>query len=351
MRVSSIMLVLAALAAVAAAQSPTMPQLPAGHPEIPNLAPATRPAAHGTLTVRALQGTQGGPAVAGDDVTVELYHQQQVIRKLEGRLNQNGIITFDGISLLLPFEPVVTLTHGGVQYQQSGRVMDNQRPLQQIDLTVFETTEQAPPWQVHMQHVLVDTAGDKVNVTEMLAIENPTDRAWIGTTGADGKRTTLIIRLPDGAADVRTAGAMHDCCARFENGTLTDINPLKPGITQVQISYTLPVRNGQARLVMTAPAAIKRTMVVVPDNGTAVKADGLQMSGKRDIGRGPMQIFSGADLKPGQQVSLTAYVSRPAPVAAAHTRIPKIVVGVGAALILVVGAVVIFVRSPKVQPN
>src|SRR5215207_3205199 len=97
-------------------------ELPAGHPPIsgmpargimpgqkmqPAAPSATQPAMFGTLIVRAVQGTAGGPAVGELPVTIELHQGDQLMDKNEAKLAADGSLRIDDIPLALNVTPVV----------------------------------------------------------------------------------------------------------------------------------------------------------------------------------------------------------------------------------------------------
>lgn len=317
--------------------------LPAGHPEIP--APATQPAAHGTLVIRVKQGTANGPALKGDPVAVELYHQQRVIRKIDTVLDENGVVILDSLPLLLEFQPVVTVKHAGVNYPVIGRVMNTRQPSQQVEVTVYETTEEPVAWQVHMRHVMVEATPEGLHVVEMLAIENPTNLAWLGTKGADGTRRTVVLPLPD-VHEVRVAGDRYEGCIRDEDGSIVDTMPLLPGVVQVQLHYSLPAKDGQVSLAAIAPAPVKNMILFAPDGGAVKKVEGLEATGTQETSKGVMQMYRGMNLAAGHKTVVSAVMPM-APIASGTSSAPKIIAAVGAGVILVVGAFIVVLKTPK----
>ena len=335
------------------------PALPAGHPSISHVPPATEPthalvapASAGSIAVRARQGTQGGPAVAGGSaVSLELYHQGHVIHKADAALDSSGIVIFENIPLAVECQPMVKVTYNGVEYQQLGQVMDSRKPSQQIDVSVFETTEVEPAWQVHMRHVLVDPSPEGLKITEMVAVQNPTDRAWIGKLRSDGKRGTIAIPIPDGATNIEFGEGLHGCCVKTENGKLVNTMALTPGTSQISFSYVVPANSATATIAVTAPTAVKHMMLFVPDNGTPVTVAGLDDLGLREMGKSKSRMFKGADLKPGHQTVLTVAVpaaaTAVASAASGATNAPKVIAGVGVGAIVVVGAGLVLFKTPK----
>jgi hypothetical protein len=365
-------------------------ELPAGHPPIggastqasapanptANLAvqwarqrpaAATRPATHGALTVRAVQGTAGGPAVGELPVVVELLQNNQLIDKFDAKTAADGTLRVDTIPLDLVVTPVVKVTYHGVEYTGAGGVIDAAHAEQQVQVPVFETTEQAPAWTVKMQHVMLEPTVSGMRVTDMLAIENPSDRAWIGTPGKTSKRRTLSFALPAGAKDVQLGGGLHDCCTVVEDGKIVDSMALVPGVSQYRISYTLPVSGGNAELAFATPAPVGHLMVFIPDDGSTVSALGVSDGGVASMGGGKTRFYKASDVAPGTLVKLnisgitaraTAAALEGASPAArdaaavnagSSARVAKLVAGIGGLAIFVVGGMLLMFKAPKAK--
>ena len=341
-------------------------QLPKGHPDISQMrkpGASTRPTMIGNLSVRAVQGTKDGkPVPAGTTVTVELYQNDQVLDKREGKLDDSGVATFDAIPIVLGIQPVARVNYNGVDFEATGTAMDGTHPDQQIQVQVYESTETEPAWQIRMQHVMVQPTTDGMQVMEMIVVENPTDRAWIGKAGADGKRTTTVFPLPAGAANVQLAGGFHECCVKTESDRIVNSMALTPGMSQFRVVYTVPVKDGKSELALTAPAAIAHAMFFVPDDGSTVTAQGLETGGVADMGNGKTRFYKAKDVAAGAVMKLslsgiTAHAeSNEAPAAstaastissAASGQIAKVVAGAGGLAIFVVGGMLLLIKSPK----
>jgi hypothetical protein len=356
-------------------------ELPAGHPPISGMAPnatptpmqamqpgTTQPAIFGTLTVRAVQGTAaGGQAIGELPATVELLMGDQVIDKKELKLAKDGTLRLDNVPLSMNITPVVKVNYNGVEFTAQGGVMDGAHAEQQVQVPVFESTETAPAWTVKMQHVMLEPSVDGMRVMEMLAVENPTDRAWVGApTGADGKRRTITFALPPGAKEVSFGGALHDCCTTVEDGKIYNSMALVPGISQYRIGYTIPVANGNADLAFKTIAPVAHLMVFVPDDGSTVKADGIANSGVTDMGGGKTRFYRGTELATGAAVklSISGITARASATAAATGTSPargavavssrggsaqtaKLIAGAGALTIFVVGGMLLMFKAPR----
>lgn len=338
------------------------PGLPAGHPEIAPKGgvlaemPATT-AGTGAITIQAVQGTVNGPPIGNAQVTIQLFHRGQVLAKFSNRLNDAGKVTFADLPLGMPFQPLVTINHSGVDYQAAGELMDRKHPGQEIQMHVYETTDAEPAWKVKMRHIMAEPTTEGLHVMEMLAIENPADRSWIGKANEKGERRTLALPLPAGAIKAKAANGAHDCCAVTVNGMLIDSMPLIPGVTQFQFEYFVPITNNAVSVTLKAPADVQHTMLFVPMDGSTVEATGLQTMGASPMADAKARMYRAAPMKAGDAVSFTITgltadllkATAPAPeqgadAAPVSSNMPQVIAGIGAAVILVPGLAVVFMK-------
>jgi hypothetical protein len=338
--------------------APAEPALPAGHPQITKSnSPATQPAAIGVLTVRAVQGTKGGPAVSGDDVTVEIYENNRLTGSVSGKLDSNGAVSIDGVPISPRHQALVKVTHAGVEYQGIAESASATNNVLQLSVPVYEATEQTPDWSVQMQHMIVQPVEGGVQVMEVLAIANPTDRAWIGTkqSGAE-KPVTFTIQLPTGASDVTLVGGFHECCTSIANGQIVNSMALVPGTTKYQFAYVVPSENGVAKLTAIAPALTKHLMVIIPDDGTKVSGEGVDGPKTTDMGNGKTRYLAATDLPAGKQIAVTisgtpamksSGTSTSSEATVDSSGIAKALAGTGAVLILLIGGALLLIKSPR----
>ncbi|HEY8666762.1 MAG TPA: hypothetical protein VIL86_08865 [Tepidisphaeraceae bacterium] len=340
------------------------PALPSGHPDIATLLPTknavatTKPTAAGTLEVQVLQGTKGGPAIGADPVVVELLFKGEVVDRIDTQLNSEGSVTIPNLPVMLGIQPSVKITHGGYEYTAVGEVMDKSRPGEHLEVKVYETTEEKPAWSLKMRHIIIQNYPDGLRINEMLAVNNPSDRTWLGTRDAKGERATFVIELPKGAEEVQPMMGFTEGSVKVEGGKLVHKAALAPGTNQYQITYCVPSNTGKVDLAITAPATVEHMMVFVPDDGTSVTTAGLESLGSAAMEQGATRYYKGTGIESGKQVAvvvdgllkLGATAAQAGEAAAVSSSAPKIIAGVGAALILIVGATIIMLRSPKGKP-
>jgi hypothetical protein len=345
-----------------APQPDGMPALPKGHPDISKIqqGAATQPAV-GSLVLRAVQGSAGGPAIGADPVVVQVFANNQSLGKLEAKLEADGTIQVDNIPTGAGYQVAARVTHAGVEYDATCEAKGS---TVELSVPVYETTEQRPDWSVQMRHAIVHAAQDGLHVMEVVAIQNPGDRAWVGdaTGAADGKRTTFNFPLPAGAANVAVGGAFHDCCTKVADGKIVNTMAIVPGVTQYQFNYTVPTNAGKADLTLASPAAVKTMMVLVPE-GARATADGLDGPKTVNMGDGNTQFFKGSDVPANKTVKLSIDVSgvtvakgEATPTGDGGGSMPanfdtasaaKAIAGVGGLLVVLLGGSFLVMKSPR----
>jgi hypothetical protein len=305
--------------------------------------------------VRAVQGTVGGPAIGSDEISVQVLRGDEVLGRIDTELSEQGLATIDGMPIGPRFHSLVTVKHAGVEYQAVASPGGGSS--QTITVTVYETTDKPVGWEVRMRHVMLQPTAEGVQVTDMLAIDNATDRAYVGVSGPDGSKTTFQLPLPANSTNVQLLGGFHDCCTKIENGRIINSMAIIPGTTQYRLVYTVPMTNGKAEITAAAPAITKNLIVFAPEDGTTITATGLE-SGTANMGDRKTRFFKATAVPADQPVTLkisgtptrsTAEPAGPARGAAAVsdlTQIAKVTAGLGGLLILLLGGAMLVRKAP-----
>lgn len=364
------------------------PALPDGHPSLPGMTGgnngAALPPGHPDLsamkkkdvkpidvvfTVNAVQSTKGAAPIGVAPATLEFFFDNQSAKKIEFQLNEKGSATVKADAIPSGAQPVLTVKHQTVDYHAVGTPVDAARPQSRIDVGVYETTEQVPAWTVKMQHVMLQPNADGVGVMEMIALENPTDRSWVGTLSEDGKRTTFKLPLPPGAKDVQLLQGFHDCCVEWVGNEIVNRMALTPGTGQYRLAYTIPYTDGHSTLAFKTPAPVEHLMVFLPD-GAKASVKGLEDIGSQKMGDKSIHAFTGTKIPAGQEVQLivdqpvgdakaqskAATSTIPAAMTGATkvnagsadvVKIAKAIAIVGSVIVLLVAGMLMFVKPKK----
>ncbi|HUB27429.1 MAG TPA: hypothetical protein VL992_18530 [Tepidisphaeraceae bacterium] len=312
-----------ALAAVALAQTPdssqlcpyggatTQPASAQGDASACPVASGSNSQATAAMTVHVIQGTAGGPAIKNQEVTLGLLADGQIVDQVKAELAADGTLQVKGLPVSAAIQPVVTIDYGGATFTAVGQAIDAQHLQQDVQLTVYETTTAAPDWKVEMRHIITQPTPAGVDVTDMIAIHNPSDHAWIG-------RQTIVLPLPPGATGVKVGGDLSQAQTTFGDGKLLVHQAILPGDSKFEIQYSVAAVNGAAQLIITEPTDVQHILVFVPRDTATVTTDGLQALDAAALG--PMAdktlAFMATSLTAGQTVtvrftSLRSHASAP----------------------------------------
>jgi len=309
--------------------------------------------ATGSIAIKVVQGTKGGPKIGPDKVTVELYGRGGKLRTIETKLDAGGVAMIKELPLSMTFQPKVTVQHGGASYTEIGEIMNSEHPTQEIAVKVFETSDKDPQLQVAMWHLIVKPAEKGgMDVVEMLVVRNMADSAYLGTPDAEGRRISIAMSLPKGVKKVdQMGGSLHDCCASVVDGRLLSKAPLSPGMSQLKFHYIVPTPEGKAEIKLVAPAAAKQLMVFVPQDSKGFESDTLKIGQLRNVHDSPMQAYTVVDIAAGQEISFTLpgmprAVVKPS---ALVSTIPKILAALGGVILVILCIVVLLIRRPETE--
>jgi hypothetical protein len=259
-------------------------------------------------------------------------------------LDERGETTFADVPVIMGVIPVVRILHSGVTYQEPGEIMDPANRDRTIEVRVYDTTDQPPAWRITMRHAMVAPAKDILTINELVVVENPADRTWLGGPPDDrARRATVVLNLPPGARKVQLLGGFHGwCCTAFAEPTLSVQMPLMPGAASYRFSYEVPLQSGRAEVMLSAAAPTDRVMIFVPAAGFTVEASQGRVSDQAGDHGESGKLMQASAMAPGQPagVVLTA-LAAPAPPRSAA--VPVVVI-VSAAALASAAAVMLVLR-------
>lgn len=306
----------------------------------------------GSIAVRALQGTSGGPAIGSVPVEIELQHRGLTVDTIKAQTDEHGIVVIENLPVAMGIQPVVRVQYANLTYQVQAGLMDAAHPQQQIDVLCYEPTEQPPPWRVQMRHIMLAQAPGGVQVTEIMVLENPAAQTWIGIPIGGSKRITTAFDLPHGARDIHLGNGFHDwCCSTFAEGQLVNHLPLMPKSTEMMFTYFVPGADGSASIDITAPSPVDNMMVLVPDSLKAESVKGLEPGGSQSMGDGNVSAYLASNVKAGARVGLVLSGLPGSNVVAGNagaggtTHTARLVAAVGGGLIILVAIAMLLVRA------
>ena len=284
--------------------------MPPGHPSLPGGgaltadADAPPPGSKGTLIVQATQGTRGGPVATGDAVIVVIVREGLAMKRFAAKLDDKGQAVLEDLPVAGGVQPVVTIKHGGVDYWEGGPTMHAGPPDHRVNIVVYESTEEPPPYVIRTRQILARRTEEGLYVKELMVIDTKSDKTWIGRKEADGKRVTLELTLSENTGRADFWDGFQGNSMDLMGTRLVDRAPVFPGTTQFVFGYVVPVKGGNAALEITCPAETAQLAFAVLDDGSKVSVKGLEAGDPIQKGKQKLRVYTAANAKAGQKASV-----------------------------------------------
>jgi len=263
----------------------------------------------GVIDGQVVNGTAGGPAI-GAGITVTLYLIQndtvtstlppsmtmQTATDSAGRFHFEGLATDPGISY---WPEAVYL---GVPYTSAEPVvLEEGQATQTVTLPVYETTDDDSQVTIDSGHIIVESFGTMLRISEAYLFGNGGDRAYAGRLGPEGQVTTVGIPLPSDA--VGLAFGDEASADRFvqSEGKLMGTDPVPPGQETLTIfySYHVPVTGSSVRVERSYDYPITALTVLLTQPGLALSSGQLLDGGSQTFMDQEFAVYTAVDLAAG----------------------------------------------------
>lgn len=207
--------------------------------QIPGAAAA---AGQATISGTVENLTGGRRPVAGQTVNLTAYVDNAEAEWKNATTDARGRFTFT-----VPADPtrsyVVNIKYKGGDYDSEPIVFKAGEANKQVVMRVYEPTTDVSILRVNVHHMIVEVGEGVLRVAELMVFTNPTDRTYIGAKERkDGKRETIRLTLPKGAAGVQYMEGLMECCvfAADDGSGMVDTMDVKPGMREIAYNYTIP---------------------------------------------------------------------------------------------------------------
>jgi hypothetical protein len=255
----------------------------------------------GTIRGRVVNGTTGDPVASGIEVHLIGIDGQALALTESTTTDTVGEFAFDDLEIVPDRIFGAYAEFQGVEYFSEGRHFSDQV----IDLLVmvYEATPDTGTVHVDRLHLMFDfTVEGLVEVMEVWVLANQGNQTIIPLEGEEG----IEFILPSGFSDLRFINEMTSE-RRFliTDRGFYDRGPLRPVEgTELVFSFTLPF---ERRLDFAQPMSypVSATVVLMPENGPTVEANGLQDLGVGDIGGTRRQTYNLGPISAGDAIELS----------------------------------------------
>lgn len=306
---------------------------------------------NGTILGTVSNGTPGGAAVAGQQVTLISYDSVQEVSRATTTTDAQGRFQFSGVSADQNYIFSLLVNYQGAEYRAEPKHFDKGSSTLNWDFTVYEGTPTPDKISINRGHLIVDMQDNVMSVLEFFSFANSGDKAYVGSRVItdDGRKETIRLALPIGADDVSSDQGLDECCAFLTDSGLSDTLPVEPGGRDVVISYQLPYKESTVYLDLPVYFPVENMNLLVADKGAKISSPQLKPQGPVNMGGQKYLSFVGQGLSSDSELSID-FTDLPQKNAVNNVVSPSNIRwgGIGAA-VLVIGFVIVYAvtRRPR----
>jgi hypothetical protein len=170
-----------------------------------------------------------------------------------------------------------------------------------VTLPVYETTDDDSQVAISSGHIIVESFGTMLRISEAYLFGNGGDRTYVGRPSPEGQVTTVGIPLPPDA--VGLAFGDETSADRFvqSEGKLLGTEPVPPGQETLTIfySYHVPVTGSSVRVERSYDYPITALTVLLTQPGLALSSGQLLDGGSQTFMDQEFAVYTAVDLAAG----------------------------------------------------
>lgn len=226
----------------------------------------------GVLSIQAQNGTTGA-AWAQAPVQLLIFDGQNLAAQRQAETNAEGVARFEALPTDPAWAYIATADYNGIPFESDMLQFEPGEAAVEAPLMVYEAGASAGDIRIGRAHWVIGLRDSQnLDVGELYAFDNRSDRVYMGEAGTSGAPIVLRFTVPEGATNVSFEGGELGQRFQRDGEYYVDTMPLAPGGRQVLIRYSLPIQNGSARLEHTIPYPIDHLNLLAPDAGMEIAA-------------------------------------------------------------------------------
>jgi hypothetical protein len=258
----------------------------------------------GRIYGQLLDGTKRNAPVAGQGVTLQMAQGDNARDLTSVTTDVHGVFAFSGLDTDKTINYAVYTLYKGAQYYTD--LIDlSTKPVQQINLTVYDATTSIANIAIVQANVLVDKVDAQnglITIAENFFFENLGLTTYVGSLQANGsKPNALRFSLPHNARKLSLSSGFNGYqVIQVDPGFATDA-ALPPGTSQFAFSFQVPYPISSYDFSYTAVYPTVDLSLLVPLNIHA-SSSGMDSLGPVNANQHTYQQFKAQKLLAGDQI-------------------------------------------------
>ncbi|MFH1717293.1 MAG: hypothetical protein ABIF19_08090 [Planctomycetota bacterium] len=256
------------------------------------------------LVVEATNGTQGGTAVAGDPVVVQIYEHGQLLQTLDGKVADDGKAVFDNVFAGEHTVAVAGVKHQDMMFSSPPVALEPAEDAPIACVVVFDVSEDNSKLSVGTHHFIVRTSSKSIEITEYMRLRNSSDMAVSSKERDSSNRTIVLnIMLPKGFKNLRPLSYFEENALTITGEGFYDTMAVPPGEHEIAFSYAVDITSQTMDFIKRVSLPTSE-FVVFAESGEA-KLQGLGRPEQKLIGTNgiPMEYYKRSDLTQAEEIT------------------------------------------------
>lgn len=282
---------------------------------VAGLLPAAGPVAaanEGRLEIKVLNGSADNKPVANQAVKLltGTENQQGPPADLgQKTTDENGVAVWENLKSDAGQLYQARTTFRDAEYPTETLEFTPDKPIQRSTLMVYDATAEDPGLTfdtVRLIVVGVDPNAKTVGIVENVNVNNPSKKAYIGTSDAgNGPRATVRYPLPGNVLDVNLRGDLATSQVIGTMDGFTATAPVRPGVSTLIMTYTVPYQTDSIDMVRQFTYPVKEIRLALPaDSPVLVRSDTVNTAGTTDLNGRQYRLYTSGALAKGTPVTI-----------------------------------------------
>jgi hypothetical protein len=261
-------------------------------------------ASNGRIYGQLLDGTKRNIPVAGQSLTLQMAQGDNARDLTNVITDAHGMFSFSGLDTNKTINYALYTLYQGAQYYTD--LIDlSTRPIQQINLTVYDATKSITKIAIVQANILIDKADAQsglITISENYIFENLGLTTFVGSLQANGSMpNALRFSLPRNARNVSLKSGFDGYQVfQVDSGFATDA-AIPPGMSQFAFSFQVPYTTSSYDFGYTIVYPTVDLSLLVPLNIHA-SSSGMDAQGPVNANQGTFQQFNAKKLLADTQI-------------------------------------------------
>jgi hypothetical protein len=261
----------------------------------------------GSLEVQLVNGTPGGAEPgAGITVVLHIYQGGTEVETQETLTEADGSFRFDGLDADPELEYWPEALYQDAFFTSAEPFQfDGEQTALSGTLTVYETTADDSEIRVDSVHVIAESFGEVLRISEIHLFGNGGDKAYTGAADSE-QGTTVFIPLPENAVGLSFGEGVDENLYVQVEGGLMGTEPVPPG-TETGLaffSYHLMVTGDSVPLERRFAYPVTNLNMLVAQPGLTLNSEQLQSRGIELFQGRQYELYATQDLSPSTSLAL-----------------------------------------------